>query len=390
MKNKKLLVAILAISLSASCLPMLGNVRANADELTAADEYFLDFVATDIGNAAIEYESSPLYDETLTVNGYEYTFQTQGANGFALIHEVQIGEAVFYEVEELSYNGVSPFENSVGLPVFITFRLYLDYINGAFYDLTTGAAVETEALAAASEKGFGYNGGGTFVEDSYTITYDHKDTSEVYWMEHGFPDYCPTTGTSCAQAAGAGIIGYYDQYCENLIPDFQSYRLFGTSFFYKSATLEIGDLMVELATLMGGGDSGTTFAGFQAGMSSYAQNQGYTYTSTSLFSGGVLDYNAYKTSVQNGKPVALFLDGYAIGAVQEGDGVDTVNSSVSQNTHVAVGFGYKTHYYYDANNNLISTQKYFKVASGLSTYGLCYLNMNAYGTINHAISIEIA
>jgi len=38
---------------------------------------------------------------------------------------------------------------------------------------------------------------------------------------------------------------------------------------------------------------------------------GYTYTSSTVMSKGVFDINAYKASVQAGKPVALFLSNFA-------------------------------------------------------------------------------
>ena len=118
MKNKRILSATLALATLLSALPTLGAVSASADQtVSPVDEYFLDFVAQDIGDSEITYTSSPLYDETLTATGYEYTFSVDGENGFALLQEVQIGENTLYEVEELAFSGVSPFAQCEGLPV---------------------------------------------------------------------------------------------------------------------------------------------------------------------------------------------------------------------------------------------------------------------------------
>lgn len=175
MKNTKILATTLALVLTAGLLPTMGNVSAKADELTAADAYFLDFVSDDIGESEITYQSSPLYDETLTANGYEYTFEVDGQSGFALIHEVELHGATYYELEEMSYNGTSPFADSEGLPVYITFRLYLDYVNGEFYNLETGVAISEEILDEAKGTRFSYQGvGSSYVEESYTINYHHK------------------------------------------------------------------------------------------------------------------------------------------------------------------------------------------------------------------------
>ena len=389
MKNTKLLATTLALVLTAGLLPAVGNVKASADELTAVDTYFLDFVSDDIGESGITYQSSPLYDENLIQNGYEYTFEVDGQNGFALIHEIELHGETFYELEEMSYNGNSPFAESEGLPVYITFHLYLDYVNGEFYNLETGDILSEERLEDAKGTRFAYQGiGSSYVEESYTITYDHKTTTSD-WIQYCLPQYSPATGTSCANAAGAILVGYYDRFYTNLIPNFQPYLMIGTNFVYRGYSEEIEAVILALKDLMGTDSTGTTYTGFNTGMSSYVQGQGYTYTTSSLMTNNTFNFNAYKTAVANGKPVALFLNGYAMCGVVEGDGVDTINNTVSVNTHVAIGYGYEETIYYDANNNVISTQRYLLVSSGLAGYGLQLFNM-AYGTINKAIAVTIA
>lgn len=389
MKNKKFLTATLILATLLSSLPTLGALSATAEELSPVDAYFLDFVADDIGNNPITYQSTPLYDETLTATGYEYTFEVNGVNGYALLQEVQVGEESFYEVEEMKFNGVSPFSQCDGLPVYITFQLYLDYVDGVLYDLETGEPVSQETLALATSKRFGYFGGGSYTTQTYTITYDHK-TSNQYDIQYGLPTYVPITGTSCANAAGTIVMGYYDRFCGNLVPNEVTYYVIGNNLSYKGVTATVQDVCLQLYDLMGTTDSGTTFAGFNAGMSAYAQQQGYSYSTTSVFTSGSFDFNKYKTAVESGKPVALFLNNYGIYMATTTEGnVDTVHNDVSPYTHVAIACGYKCDTYYDANNNVISTQRYLRVSSGLALYELCYFNATAYTTINNAIAITI-
>ena len=351
----------------------------------------MDFVAEDIGDSEIEFSASPLYNETLDETGFEYIFEVNGENGYALIEQVQVGENFYYEVEELSYNGVSPFAQCTGLPVYITFSLYLDYVDGEFYDLTTGEPVNETVLAQASAKRFGYYGGGTnYTVQTYTITYDHK-TKETYIIQYGLPTHCPTTGTSCANAAGINIIGYYDRFYPNLVPNETTYTVFGNNLMYKGMTATVQDICIQLADFMGTTSSGTTFTGFNVGMASYAQQQGYSYSYTSVFTNGSFDFNKYKTAVQSGKPVAIFLNNYAFydATTTEGN-VDTVYNNVSPNTHVVAGCGYKSVVYYNANNSVINTQIYLRVSTGLALFPhLTYLNASAYSTINNAVAVTI-
>ena len=389
MKNKNFLATILALVLTAGALPSIGKVSASAQQLSAVDAYFLDFVSSDVGNSAITYESTPLYDETLQPNGYEYVFSANGQDGFALIHEVELGEQIFYEIEELSYNGVSPFADSEGLPVYITFCLYLDYVDGVFYNLQTGNAVGEEVLTEALETSFGYQGGGSnYQEITETITYDHKTVVES-GIRFALPSYSPTVGTSCANAAGAILIGYYDRFYPEMIPDFQSYLMIGTTVAYRGDAEEVQSLMLTLRDLMGTDSTGTSYTGFNTGMSTYVQSRGRTYTTTSLFTNNTFDFARYKTTVDCGTPVAFFFNGYSLGSVAQGDGVDTIGSAVSANTHVAIGYGYKEYIYYDENDNVIFTQRYLRVSSGLALYGLCYFSLH-YGIINKAVAVTIA
>ena len=162
---------------------------------------------------------------------------------------------------------------------------------------------------------------------------------------------------------------------------------------YKSPTIEIQNLTLELANLMNtdGNQEGTTFSGFQSGMESYVEGKGYTYSSTNIFSWGSFNFNNYKSAIENGKPVAIFLSSFAFLAdITENQGVDTIDSYYCANTHVVVGYGYMQHTYYNANGGTVDTRTYLQIATGLDSYGLAYLNINGLGNMDRAISITIS
>lgn len=198
--------------------------------------------------------------------------------------------------------------------------------------------------------------------------------------------------TSCANTAGAILIGYYDRFNEDLIPNYKVYRKLGASFIYKAASPEIVNLTAELHLLMSTdvGKQGTTYAEFEEGMKAYVTGKGYTYISTNMFSWGKFSFDKYKQSVESGKPVALFLSGFAFETgIEEISGRDVIHNDYCALTHVAVGCGYKRDTYYDSDNKEISTRTYLKVASGISGYDIGYLNINGIGNIDKAISVEI-
>lgn len=397
--NGKLAVGALLVGGVLACAPSLGNFSAKADTiaLDAADECFLEFISSDIGDEEINFSHSPLYDELLRENGRQYDFTVGGTDGYALLTEIMLNDGMVYEVEELFFDQSSPFDDCRGLPVYISHRTYLDFSDGVFYNALNGAIVGDETIDELVAVGFRYNEGTTanFTSVTQYASYSTKSEGEEYSIPYGLPDlYSIGNGTGCANSAGASIIAYYDRFYENLIPNYTSYTRIGPIIRYKSNTDESNNVINQLYALMSTDTqgAGTSFEGFQAGMKKYAQqNGGYSYTTTNVMSNGSLNFEAYKTSVKAGKPVALFLDGYAyLTSVTTNSGgfQDTIVSSYSNGTHVVVGCGYKSTTY--INSLQTTTHYYLKIATGMPSYGIGYLNINGYGNIDKAISVTIS
>lgn len=388
----KAIIGGLVLSGILGVVPSLGNVSVKAEKSDKADQCFEEFIETD-ANGQVTYESKPLYNEKLEESGRQYDFTIEGKTGYALLAEIGGTDEKLYEIEELFYDATSPFDACMGKPVYITHRLYLDYIEGEFYNLSDGEKVEAEAVEQATYEGFGYGGGDYFQPQVQTIDYARKAETGNYSIQYDLPNYYGKAGeTSCANTAGAVLIGYYDRFYENLIPDYKVYRTLGTSFSYKATSQEIINLTAELHTLMSTdvGKQGTTYAEFQDGMQKYISGKGYTYTTTSVFSWGKFSFDKYKQSVESGKPVALFLSGFAFRVgIEESTGRDVIHNDYCALTHVAVGCGYKQDTYYDSNNREIAAKTYLKVSSGLSGYDIGYLNITGIGNIDKAISVEI-
>lgn len=172
---------------------------AKADEMDLADRCFVEFVLSDTnGDNEIEYTQKPLYDETLQISGRQYDFTVSGVDGYALLAEIK--DAV-YEVEELFYNRQSPFDDCQGLPVYISRSLYLDYKDGAFYNVLTDSQVSNDYVLAAAGNGFGYQestdyqGGANFTLYTQTVNYSTKSTAE-YSIQYDLPNYYGSTGST--------------------------------------------------------------------------------------------------------------------------------------------------------------------------------------------------
>ena len=393
MKNKKIVGLLLALGmLSAPTLSVGKGIVAKADVLDAADQSFMEFLLSDTTyQGEVEYTHTPLYNEDLEISGRQYNFTIGEVNGYALLAEIQSGDKTFYEIEELFYNAQSPFVECEGLPVYITHRVYLDYKNNAFYNMADDMILSEETVDEYAYIGFGYCGAWDFAEQYETVSYATKNVSS-YSIQYDLPNYFGPVGTTCASTAGTVLVAYYDRFYENLIPNFQVYNLFAGRVRYKPISENTINVANELYDLMGGEREhlGTTFSEFQDGMTAYVNSKGLTYSTTSLFTNGSFDFEKYKTAVQNNKPVALFLNGFAFKTdLTTSNNVDTIKSDRSDTAHVVVGCGYEQYKYYNAAGQEIDNRIYLKVATALNSYQIGYLNVNGLTVINHALSVEI-
>jgi len=208
--NGKLAVGALLVGGVLACAPSLGNFSAKADTiaLDAADECFLEFISSDIGDEEINFSHSPLYDELLRENGRQYDFTVGGTDGYALLTEIMLKGEMVYEVEELFFDQSSPFDDCRGLPVYISHRTYLDFSDGVFYNALNGEIVSDETIDELVSVGFRYSEGYTvtFTPVQQYVAYTTKPTPEEYSIKYGLPDLCGSgDDTSCANTAGGGV-----------------------------------------------------------------------------------------------------------------------------------------------------------------------------------------
>ena len=245
--------------------------------------------------------------------------------------------------------------------------------------------------APAVEEEEKYCGSGGYVEKSESINYAWKDSSDEGHIKYQVPNYTVSANkTSCASTAGAILIGYYDRFYEELVPNYTTYYTLGTAIVYKGLSFETQAVNDELYDLMETdvGGAGTTFNGFQKGMHKYVSNHGLTYATASI---GTIDFEKYKQSVNSGKPVALFLETFSFLTGKIGTSTrDDIRSHYVAVPHVAIGCGYLVDKYYNDKNELVAQRTYLKVASGLFEYGISYLCLDGKSKIEQAISVSIA
>ena len=394
---KKLFTLLIALTFAVAM--STNTVFAISSQNTQqADEAFLEFVASELTQQQLDdltYTKSNLFDLDFNLSGCEINFAFDDHTGFALLAVITLGGEEIFELQEIYLDKTSPFANATGTKIYPAPLNYLVYQNGSYKNATNGQVLTSQQLQNIREKGFRYCGAGDYTAVDDRIDFHHKNI-EYYTIPYDLPVYTTLSGaSSCAVVAGTNALGYYDRFYENLIPNHQTYMSYqGYVLYYAGGTAvdQVQYTLYDLTETDVGG-AGTTFTGFVNGMEEYVTDQGYNFSYNSLMSWGNFDFAGYKTAVQNGKPVTIFLMDFslvAMGSFIEGDAQDRFMEKNYPANHVVVGCGYRVITYYDANNNQIAQRKFLRVSSGLTTYELCYLNISNYTNISNAISYNIS
>lgn len=223
---------------------------------------------------------------------------------------------------------------------------------------------------------------------TFQIPYNTREYSE-----HDLAIFCPTytfapTAGSCAPIAAANIVGFYDRYDENLIPNHKSGTFVGEWYSYYVEDSAVVSVIRELYSLMGTTTSGTTEDEFLDGLESFCKSKGKKLETYSCMSWGSFSFSKAQSYIKDSNmPIALFLSGYNVGYMSEADHADAYSYYTSDANHVMVGFGYSTYIYQTSDGTL--TKNYFNVASGISGNSSGIYDISLDTKINDALAIRI-
>lgn len=243
---------------------------------------------------------------------------------------------------------------------------------------------------AISDSNATYCDSGVFLatDTSITINYENKDEN-TFGMALKHPNYTFSANTSdCACIAGANVLGFYDRYDEDLIPNHKSGNLLLGKYIYSSQDSYIHDLIRQLYNDMGTDSTGTTVTEFKNGMITYCNRKGKSISFTSCMKNNKFDYSVAKSYMESNQPIVLFCGGYNVATIDINDKSDRINYYESTANHVMVGFGYKEISYNLTNFANISYQ-YMTVASGVLIKASGYYDINYNTNINDAYAVNI-
>lgn len=207
-----------------------------------------------------------------------------------------------------------------------------------------------------------------FDTESERINYTKREDEKIETVK-GVPLYYSAANlhNSCGATAGAILVGFYDKYYEDLIPNYTSYFT-ATGKYRPNDKVYVPALMEELYTLMKTNvdDVGVGESDCLNGLSTYVKNKNHLINYSSIRSNSKLNTSAYITSINSNKPVIIFSKSVevisSIGIYSDHDLISKI--TISDN-HVYVGYGYYTVNYY-SGNNVYRTDTYLIVACGMA------------------------
>ena len=261
-----------------------------------------------------------------------------------------------------------------------------------------GPVINVSAIEETFYCDDGYAGEGESIDASYTVTYDSYVENRNYYVSAA-PSYSRVSNehsNDCASKAGGNIVGFYDRYYTNLIPNFDPGVSMGSTYIYfPNAGFQAIRTMIEtLYDLMEINVTapGATGQDFLDGLTEYVEGQGYDISFSSFYNNTTtVNLNAVRQMVQNNKVGVLMCSRYNFVYTinHNSSGTSTYISQRNFNLgHMMMVYGYITLDYYNGGVKT-GSETFLQVSSGFDSGVQGYIKMDDYLKINEALIVNI-
>lgn len=221
------------------------------------------------------------------------------------------------------------------------------------------------------------------------IEFTKRDITSIETTK-GVPLYSQvgTYANSCGAVAGAIVVGFYDAYYENLIPNYVP--VFSNGKYKRNDTVYIPKLFGDLYDLMRTNvdDVGVSEEDCKNGLRAYVNNHGQNLSYSNVKGYNAINEAAFVNAINNNQPVLLFCDKMDLYTFGNNSTFDIIVKTEFSGAHIAVGFGLYTFTYYNGNNNF-RTDKYIRIATGISGMPDSYLKLETTDWCDSAYAVSV-
>ena len=200
-----------------------------------------------------------------------------------------------------------------------------------------------------------------------------------------------TLENACGPIGGGIVVGYYDKYFQNLIPNYTNY-LTTTGKYRPQDSTYVPAMLQEMYTLM---QTNVVAPGVSEdecldGLEAYVEGKGYSirYRAVKPYN-GTFSHTAYQNAINNGQPVILFCDTVKLVESSEYDTYNRIVVAQESQDHIIVGFGYQIYRYYNASGTNFRTDIYLAVATGWNLNKIGFVKINDDGWLDSGFAVEI-
>ena len=200
-----------------------------------------------------------------------------------------------------------------------------------------------------------------------------------------------TLENACGPIGGGIVVGYYDKYFQNLIPNYTNY-LTTTGKYRPQDSTYVPAMLQEMYTLM---QTNVIAPGVSEdecldGLEAYVEGKGYSirYRAVKPYN-GTFSHTAYQNAINNGQPVILFCDTVQLVQASEYDTYNQIIVAQESQDHIIVGFGYQIYRYYNASGTNFRTDIYLAVATGWNLNKIGFVKINDDGWLDSGFAVEI-
>lgn len=216
----------------------------------------------------------------------------------------------------------------------------------------------------------------TIVQDIYT----DGDAPEYYALGSDLSN-------GCGAVAGAVVVGFYDKYYSNMVPDWQSYYT-ASGLYRHNDTAHVGVFMRDLYARMNTNSlgAGVSEDEFKSGLKSYINDKGYNVSYDSLGRNGSFDYATFKMAVQNNQVSVLLVQPSYLYEIGLGTECDLISSIYVNGNHIIVAFGYlEINYVLESGTR---HDVYLRVISGWSQPSMAFYKVGSYVDAAYKVTVS--
>lgn len=223
---------------------------------------------------------------------------------------------------------------------------------------------------------------------SETISYVSREVVENISTANGTPLYSAVSGmqNGCGAVAGSIIVGFYDKYYANLIPDWDSY--YSSGMYRIQNGTYVQTLLLDLYNRMQTNvvAPGVSEDEFKSGLRSYVTDHGYNLQYISLGAENNFNYSAFKAGISNNQPAVLLVQPSNFYLMNIKDNEDTITANTISGNHIMVAYGYYEVKYTLSNG--IRTDKYLRVETGFSGSPTALYKVGSYIDAAYKVTIN--